>query len=118
MVRFLRILIVCATAWAASDADRFYKAAQKAERAGDVLHAYLLYSRAAALEPQNAEYAAKKAALRGLAALSSRQELAKDPAESTAEAQESSLSPVELRDARDPIAPPRLAGSNLRKNFD
>ena len=84
MVKFFRCLLVCAclAACTASDfADRLFKEGQKAERAGDNLHAYLLYARAAALDPKNATYAAKKAALRGIATVSSREELGPDPAE-------------------------------------
>ncbi len=70
MVRFLRYLIVCiavcGVAHAGSEfAERLYKEGIKAERAGDVLHAYLLFARAAALDPANLNYAAHKAALRG-----------------------------------------------------
>jgi hypothetical protein len=98
----------------ASDvADRFYKAAQRAERAGDVLHAYLLYARASALDPKNAEFAAKKSALRAIAALSARQELDPDPGEPLT----APPTPTNVGD-RETAPPPRLAESREKKNFD
>src|SRR5579862_7378754 len=119
LVRFLRTLIVCAAVCAASDvADRFYKAGQRAERAGDMLHAYLLYARAAALDPQNASYAARKTALRAIAAVSARQELAADPAEQEAAPVRSDLNAADMLEARQAVAPPRLAGSKEKKSFD
>jgi type II secretory pathway component GspD/PulD (secretin) len=119
MVRFLQILAVCAAAGAlvsaSSDlADRYYKAAEKAERGGDIQHAYLLYTRAAALDPKNPEFAAKKNALRTIAALSTRAELAPDPAESVPPPVPS----VSGEDLRTALPPPRLVGSKEKKSFD
>ena len=120
MVRFLRILLVCAAACAASDtADHLYKAAQKAERAGDLLQAYLLYSRASTLDPKNVQYAAKKAALRGIALVSAREELGPDPANpDTAAPAAPGVTAAEILEARQAMAPPRLKGSTEKKNFD
>src|ERR1041385_5820190 len=97
MVRFLSILAVCAAVWASDPAEGFYKAAQRAEKAGDILHAYLLYSRASTLDPKNVQYAAKKAALRGMAALSTSQEVAADPAGPPAPPMEPTITPDDLR---------------------
>src|SRR5208283_4806412 len=41
-------------------AARVYREGQKAERAGDLLQAYMLYARAAALDPSNLALAAHK----------------------------------------------------------
>jgi len=84
-----------------------------------MLHAYLLYARAAALDPKNVQYAAKKMALRTIAEVSSREELAPDPAESAARpVAGASLSAVELAETPLAIAPPRLKASTEKKSFD
>ena len=115
MVRYLPLLLVCAAALASDDADNFYKAGQRAEKAGDILHAYLLYARAARLDPQNAQYAAKRTALRGIAAMSSTQELGPDPDGQAAAPSQSPFSSSELREAN---PPPRFAISPEKKTFD
>jgi len=119
------LLLVCAclAACTASDfADRLFKEGQKAERAGDNLHAYLLYARAAALDPKNPTYAAKKAALRGIATVSSREELGPDPADTGgAEGQtveSKGLNAAEMLEARQALPPPRLVGPTEKKSFD
>ena len=146
MVKFLRAIAVSAFAAAlfsvpaiSSDfAVSLFKAAEKAERAGDTLHAYLLYSRAAAADPHNAAYAAKKTALRGIATLSSREELGADPAipdpdaddaADDAEAPGAADSPPDVDadpednardrlDARRALPPPRLIASPDKMDFN
>jgi general secretion pathway protein D len=116
MVRFLWTLVVCAAVCAASDtaADGLFKAAQRAEKAGDILHAYLLYARAASLDPKNVQYATRKAALRSMAALSAREELGPDPAEQRA-IPIPGMTPEEMRETNPPA---RLAISKEKKTFD
>jgi general secretion pathway protein D len=112
---------VSAVAYPASDfADRLFQQGEKAERAGDYVHAYLLYSRAAALEPKNPVYAGKKAAMRGIAMATSTETIGPDPAESElrAAAEAESLSAADLIEAREALAPPRLTGSPEKKTFD
>ena len=60
-------------------AESFFKAGQRAEKAGDKFHAFLLYSRAAALQPANVEYAMRKAALQADAAMSAKTRLDRRP---------------------------------------
>jgi len=83
LVRFLQLLVVCTLAAAVgggSDfAERLYKAGQRAERAGDVLHAYLLYARAAALDPKNLFYASRRSALQAIAEVTADQRLDPEP---------------------------------------
>ncbi len=52
----LSLLLVAAVASAGDDARRLFQQAQKAERAGDVVRAYVLYSQALAKNPYNPEY--------------------------------------------------------------
>ena len=49
----LILLVLASGAQAESEADKVYQQAEKAERAGDILQAYLLYARAAELDPAN-----------------------------------------------------------------
>ena len=66
----------------ASDfAENLFKAGQKAERAGDMLHAYLLYVRAAAADPKNVVYAERKFALQTVTTMSASTTLGPDPVE-------------------------------------
>ena len=119
MVRFVSLILVCVVAFAASDADSFYKAGQRAERAGDTLHAYLLYARAAELDPKNVEYAARKTALRTITALSARQELGPDPAGSKTDVPaETDFNATGRLEARDANPPPRLKGSSGKHSFN
>ncbi len=112
--------MVCALVCSASDvAERFYKAGLRAERAGDTVHAYLLFSRAAALDPRNVEYAMRKAATRTLAALTTREEKGPDPAEPSGEAlEQTDFNEKERIEAREAIPPPRLRGSPGKHDFD
>lgn len=120
-MKFLRILVLCAVACVASDsAARLYQQGEKAERAGDYVHAYLLYSRAAALDPGNPTYAGRKAAMRGIAMASARETIEPDPAEKASPAPEETeaLSAADLLEAREALPPPRLRLSPEKKTFD
>ncbi len=119
-VKLLGVLLVCAAGAAGSDfASRLYQQGLKAERAGDYVHAYLLYARAAALDPGNAVYAGKKTAMRGIAMTTSRQELGPDPAQNEAPASPAAeLSAEDLMEARQALPPPRLIGASGTKTFD
>jgi general secretion pathway protein D len=140
MVKFLRTIAVSAfaVAWfsipaVSSDfAESLFKAAEKAERAGDTLHAYLLYSRAAAADPHNTAYAAKKTALRGIATLSAREELGDDPASPDPDATDADnddgtppdpdadpeAQARDRLDARRALPPPRLVASPDKMDFN
>lgn len=144
-MKFLRAIAVsafavalfCVPAVSSDFAESLFKAAEKAERAGDTLHAYLLYSRAAAADPHNAAYAAKKTALRGIATLSAREEPGADPAipdpdadpdaidddaETRPDPDASAPDPDEnardLMDARHALPPPRLVASPDKMDFN
>jgi hypothetical protein len=54
---------------AGSEADKLYKQARKAEKAGQIARAYILYTEAAALDPAKAVYALRAQALQSRAAL-------------------------------------------------
>jgi hypothetical protein len=100
-------------------ADRLFKAGQKAEKAGDKFHAFLLYSQAVALEPGNVDYAMRKAALQADAAMSATTHL--DASALAGEHEDTSSEPLtdsEVVEARAGRLPPRLKGQDGLKSFD
>lgn len=125
-MRFLQLLalLTCAaSAFGASGfAERLYKAGQRAERSGDTLHAYLLYARAAALDPLNVSYASRRAALQAVAALTTDQSVEADPVPDPPDTDEPILTegPTgrEILEAREALPPPRLVASADLKSFD
>jgi len=130
-IRFIALILLVVTAGisaGAGRADDLYKAGQKAERAGDRLRAFLLYSRAAALEPNNTVFAAKKAALQATSANLIKEGLGPDPAaeadaEGLAELMEEfgEDTPLDIREImqfRQALSPMRLQGSPGLKSFD
>ncbi len=122
MLKCLRILwlVIVAAAWspAADEAARAFAAGEKAVRAGDTLRAYILYSEAARLDPGNARYAQRQAALQGAAVLSQPAQTQKmDPAIETLEAQlkaDGTVDGVELAAA----PAPALSPASGRQSFD
>ena len=105
-------------------ARRLYQDGQKAQSAGDTMHAYLLYSRAAALEPLNVRFMASRDALAAKAALSAGESIALSPLEGAApeisadELANFGLSPSEMSGGRPALPPPQLKASPVRKAFD
>ena len=123
---FVRLLpVLCAlwlatVAWA-SEASDLYKKGRKAEKAGHIAQAYLLYSEAAALEPGNHLYWSRTEALRTRAALETKvspqlaaalAELDKGPTTSF-----DPVTPEDLADARKPLPPNQLKATPGRKDF-
>jgi general secretion pathway protein D len=154
-VKFLHTLVVplliatlAAPLPAADFAESIFKAGQKAERAGDKLHALLLYSRAAEADPRNATYAAKKLALQNAAINSATATLGPDPLTlvppppaaadpddfddpddpsaaidpaqpaTPPEPPAENVNLLEIKEAREALAPKRLNASKERKTFD
>lgn len=100
-------------------ADRLYRAGQKAEKAGDRFHAFLLYSQAAALEPANADFAMRKSMLQADAAMSATTRLDSLPEKSEArEASADALADNDDPATREAMMPPRLKGAEGLKSFD
>src|ERR1700687_5456223 len=81
----------------ASDAAKQYEEGRKAERAGQMVRAYLLYSRAAALEPTNQFYWLKSQAVQSRAALEAPPKLPKTSAKIDRDA------PADAATAFDPL---------------
>ena len=105
-------------------AAKIYDEGRKAERAGQMARAYLLYSQAAALNPSNQLYWLKSQAVQSRAALESPPKIAETAAktESNAGAAVTSafddLSPKDQSAERTPQAPKQLKGRSGAKDFD
>jgi len=133
-VRTFPILLVLALAtgaWA-SEASKLYKEGRKAEKAGQVARAFLLYSEAAALEPGNHTYWSRSLALQTRAGLESKampQVLTADAGDSSAgspgvdaapEPDEALPTPtaLDLAEAHKPLPPAKLNALPVRKDFN
>lgn len=119
------ILLALAAATHAGDAaDQLFKNGQQAERLGDTLHAYLLYARAAALDPSNVQFLARKNALEMAAQVLSRTQVESDAAGEpldpglAAVLATEELSPGELAEAREALPPTRLQATPGKKTFE
>ncbi|HTT61295.1 MAG TPA: type II and III secretion system protein [Bryobacteraceae bacterium] len=117
-------LALATSVWG-SEASKLYSQARKAEKAGQIARAYLLYSEAAALEPENHLYWSRSLALQTRAALESKlkpQELsAAALAGETPQQEEPALQAAtaqDLAEARKPLAPSKLDAEPLRKDFN
>ncbi len=112
------MLVACA-AWAAEaeSAGKLYKEARKALEKGDYTQAYVLSSRAVALDPETAEYWQFSQAVRtrGLAGL--KIETAVEPAAENGGSAEPGISEEDLEEARKTLPPPILHGEEGRKSF-
>lgn len=76
---FIAFVCTAALVLGAKPAEQYYREAQKAEKSGDVVAAYLLYARAAALDRNNIDYWAKMTALRPVAEAQSKNPIALTP---------------------------------------
>ena len=103
--------LAAAPAPLAEQASKLYKEGRKAERAGAMARAYLLYSQAAALAPQQKIYWLRSQAVRTRAALQSKISLPASESDSEdADEPEPSqpVTPKELRESRKPGPPTEL----------
>jgi general secretion pathway protein D len=114
------ILSLC-VAWAADPipAEQLFKDAKKAERAGQLVKAYLLYAEAAAADPTNVDYWEKVQALRPIASLMKDSEHPPDlPADKMDKTLFGSIPETDLDQARKPLPPPQLKVAAGRRDFD
>lgn len=113
-------------AGAEKTAGRLFKEGRKAERAGDVVRAYLLYSQAAALEPENMSFWLRSQALRAHASVLAKpklQPLARAESEAEVRREEAPkitgvITGAELVEARRPQPPMELKASGERHDLD
>jgi type II secretory pathway component GspD/PulD (secretin) len=117
----LALTLALALPAAAADAEKLLKKARKAEKAGQIARAYLLYANAAALSPQHSDLWLKAQALQSRAAVEAK---VKPPARSAAELAElapellDNLTAEDLIEARKPLPPVELAALPGRKDFN
>ncbi len=109
---------------------RLFDQAQAAERSGDTFGAYLLYARAAALEPSNVLFVSRKNALQAWAALAPQVSTQVNLDSSSGDRPDlrasdaairialEGLAPSEALEDRESLAAPHLKGSSEKKNFD
>jgi type II secretory pathway component GspD/PulD (secretin) len=107
----------------ADDAAGTFEEGRKAERAGRIVDAYLLYAQSAALDPRNSFYRLKRDAVQSRAALTSPPKPpseARKPEKTTSDPA-STFDPVSGSDRsaeRTPKPPPELKGAPGLKDFD
>ena len=114
------VLLLAPMSWGAVSADQLFQQAQKAERAGQTVRAYLLYAQAAAAAPGNLAYWERAQALRPMASLMKETqpapaELASDKIDRTLFG---SISDQDLEQARKPLPPTSLKATSGRPDFD
>ena len=121
--------VLAPSAWA-SEASKLYKEGRKAEKAGQAARAYLLYSEAAALEPDNKRYWSRSLALQSRAALDSKAtpltaqagdssdaSLGADASPEPDEAALPAATALDLAEAHKPLPPAKLNAMPALKDF-
>jgi len=125
LVLFVSLLAFFATATrlvAADDPAKLFEQGRKAERAGHMVDAYLLYSRAAALDPENEFYRIKSEAVQARAALESPPKtppsnVRTDPSTGAVTVFDS-VTAKDLAAEREMLPPVTLQAAPGRKDFD
>lgn len=105
---------------AASTAEQLFHQAQKAEHAGEIVKAYLLYAEAAAADPTNIEYWSRAQALRPAASLVNASppklpELSSDKIDHTLFGK---ITDADLEQTHKPLPPPKLEVEPGRRDYD
>jgi general secretion pathway protein D len=127
VVKYVRkivwVVFLCACMAGAEDARSLAKGARKAERKGDWARAYMLYSQAAAVAPNNRDYWARSQALRTRALQEVKVEAAAMPPEAARPAADvesvtGTITAKELAEARKPQPPKQLQGNPGRRDLD
>jgi len=105
---------------AASQAEQLFHQAQKAERDGEIVKAYLLYAEAAAADPSNIDYWSRAQALRPAASLkdASPPEPPGFPSDKIDRTLFGTITAAEMEEARKPLPPPRLQVGPGRRDYD
>jgi general secretion pathway protein D len=117
--------LLLSAGWAAGgpkEADRLFKEARKAERAGDIVRAYLLYCRATGEDPSNTVYWLRSKSLEARAGLAVKQPgrwpALAETAEEVPKAETSSITELELAEARQAQPPLELKAKAQRQDLD
>jgi general secretion pathway protein D len=113
-------LFACLQLAAATQAEELFRQAQKAERAGQLVQAYLLYAEAAAADPTNIDYWTRAQALRPAASLvdpspPKPRDLASDKVDRTLFG---TIPAADLEAARQPLPPAQLNAEPGPHDYD
>ncbi len=100
--------------------EQLFRQAQKAEKDGEIVKAYVLYAEAAAADPTNVNYWARAQALRPAATLlnpspAPRPDLPSNKIDKTLFGK---ISDSDLEAAQNPLPPPRLVAEPGRRDYD
>jgi len=114
----LILLAFGAVLGAEDQAGRIFRAAQRAQRSGDSLQAFQLYTQAADLKPSDAQYTLNRSMLREWAARAAQISLGDDAEDAARRITLEGISPSEVLAGRLALPPPRLQGSTERRSFD
>jgi general secretion pathway protein D len=124
LVRPSLLAAVVCLAWGstavAGEAETLYRKGREAERAGQMAHAYVLYSQAAVMDPDNAMYWLRSQAVQSRAVLEAKPKARIATPVEALEEPAGELDPVtekDLADARKPQPPKRLKAAPGRKDF-
>ena len=113
------ILLAFGTTLGAEDqAGRLFKAAQRAQRSGDSLQAYQLFTQAAALKPGDVQYTLNRDMLRTWADHATQISLEDDAERAARRITVEALSPSEVILGRLALPPAKLQVSTERRSFD
>jgi len=105
---------------AASQAEQLFHQAQKAERDGEIVKAYILYAEAAAADPTNIDYWDRAQALRPAASLidPSPPKLPDLPSDKIDRTLFGNITDAELEEAQKPLPPAELQAEPGRRDYD
>ncbi len=116
---WLVILFIALAAWADTP-QQLFKRAKKAEKHGDLLRAYALYTQASFLDPKNSEYEGRSMALRGTAlgdAKVTLPPLASIPNQLPPDVSGTNISEDDLALMKRLVVPPDLKGAAGKRDF-
>lgn len=110
----------CTELAAATQAEQLFQQAQKAERSGEIVKAYLLYAQAAAADPTNVGYWSKAQSLRPAASLvvPSPPKMEEFPSDKMDRTLFGKISPDDLEASRTALPPPRLDVQPGQRDYD
>jgi general secretion pathway protein D len=115
----LPLAFACLESGAATPAEQLFHQAQKAERDGEIVKAYLLYAEAAAADPTNIDYWDRAQALRPAASLVDPSPPKLEfPTEKIDRTLFGNITAADLEATRKPLPPPQLAAEPGRRDYD
>ena len=118
-VRVWSVFLFFAIALIAATPEQLYKQARRAEKKGDILRAYTLYTQASFLEPKNPEYEGRSMALRSTALNQANITLAPmtGVADLPPDTSSTNISEEDLALMKRLLPPPEVHGSPERHDF-